>query len=139
MQELNPLALVPVGSASRNFLHVPCVDHARLQASPVKDFVQRNPIDASGLHGHRGDTATLQPVRHLLQIFGERAEAPNRFFVGIMMHSDENLPRTDIDSCRAWLLYRPVAKAQSFLSFSRHADLSFVIRGSQAAKNEVLF
>jgi hypothetical protein len=52
------------------------------------------------------------------------------------MHSDENLPCTNIDSCRAGLLYRPVAKAQSFISISLsgHADLSFVIRGSQAAK-----
>jgi hypothetical protein len=70
----------------------------------------------------------------LLKIFGERTEAPDRFFVGVVMQGDENLPRTNIDSCRAGLFYRPVAKTQSSISLPGHADLSFVIRGSQAAK-----
>jgi hypothetical protein len=135
VQELNPLALVPVSSASRNVLPVPCVDHAGLQSSPVEDFVQSDPIDAGGLHGYRGDPATLQPVRHPLKIFSERAEASDRFLVGVVVHGHEDLPRTDIDSCRTRLFYRPVAETQASVSLSGHAALSFLISGSQGARN----
>jgi hypothetical protein len=38
MQKLNPLALMPVGAASRYVLHVARVDHAGLQTAAIQDF-----------------------------------------------------------------------------------------------------
>ena len=113
---------------------MPRVDDARLQTALIEDFIQRNPVDASGFHGHRGDTAAFQPIRHLLQIFGEGAKAADWLAIRIVVHGDENLPSADVDPGRARLFYRPVAETQAFASLLGHTDLSFLIRGSQAAQ-----
>jgi hypothetical protein len=130
VQELNPLALVPVGAAARNVLHVPGVDDAGPETSPVEDLVQRNPVNAGGFHGCGGDATALQPIRQPVEIFGERAEAAHRLIIGILRHRHENLARANIDACRTGLLDGPVTQTQAGVSFSGHVDL-FLVSGSQ--------
>ena len=64
-----------IGAAAGDVLHVPRIDDTRLQTPPVEDFEKGNPVDARRFHGHGGDSTTRQPIRHLVEIFGEGAEA----------------------------------------------------------------
>lgn len=44
---------------------------------------------------------TLQPVGHLLKVFGGRTEPADRLMVRIVMHGNKDLPGVDIDPRRA--------------------------------------
>jgi len=132
VQELDPLTLVPVGSASRNIFHMSGIDHPGLQSAPLENFEQGNPINACRLHGRGSDTTTLQPVSGLFEIFGEGAEAADRLVFGIVMHGDENLARANVYPCCAGLFHGPVSETQPLVSLSGHFYLS--VQSSQAAK-----
>ena len=62
-----PLALLHVALAAGEILGVPRVDQIDLQAARLQDLVQRNPIDARGLHRHGGHPTLHQPVRQAMQ------------------------------------------------------------------------
>ncbi len=139
MQKLNPLTLVPVSAASRNIFHMPRIDDAGLKTAAVEDVEQRNPVYAGRLHGHRGDAAAFQPIRHPLDIFRESAEAADRLVVGIIVDGNKNLPSPDVDSCRTRLFDGPVIQAQSLVSLFGHADLSFRSAAAKPRCDKVLF
>jgi hypothetical protein len=132
VQELNPLAFMPVGAAAGNILHVPGIDDARPETSLVEDFVQWNPVNAGRFHRCGSDAAALQPIGEAVKIFGESAEAAHWLVIRIVVHRHENLSGADIDSGRAGLLNGAVAQTKASVSFSGHVDL-LQVSGSQIA------
>lgn len=62
MKLLDPLAVESVGLAAGDVLDVTRVDQVNLETSFFEDFVDGNPVDAGGLHGHGVDAASVEPV-----------------------------------------------------------------------------
>src|SRR5262249_15854520 len=56
---------------------LPWLDQPDLKAAGLQQLVQRDPVDASRFHGHRGDAALLQPVGDGKQVAGIGPEAAN--------------------------------------------------------------
>jgi hypothetical protein len=65
-----------------------------------EDVVERNPVDSGGFHGHCGDTATHQPLGHLLQVGRKCWENSYRVFIAVSRHGNKDLPCADVDTCR---------------------------------------
>ena len=75
VQPLNPLAIEHVGLGSaRGVLRLPWIDQINLEAAPLEQLEQRNPVNAGRFHSHAGDAALLQPVGQQLQVRGAGAE-----------------------------------------------------------------
>ena len=99
MQELQPLAFLPVGPPSRHILHVSRVYQTRSDPMSFEYIVERNPIDSGGFHRHSSDSTTHQPSGHFLQIRREGREYPHRILIPVPRHGHEDFPRTDVDTC----------------------------------------
>jgi hypothetical protein len=67
---------------------VPRVHQVHLKAARVQDLVQRNPIDAGGLHGDGRDPTVLEPVGEAMEIGGEAVKSSHRCGVAIGPHGD---------------------------------------------------
>ncbi len=85
-QLLQPLAILYVALTARNVLHLTRVHQPNLQATLFEYLIHRDPIDASGLEGHRVDTTGEQPVGHGVQVVGHRTELAYRVFRRIPWH-----------------------------------------------------
>jgi len=94
---LDPLAIDEVRLAAGNILHVTGVDEQHVEAARLEDLVERNPVDAGGLHRHRLDAACLEPVGEALEVVGQTREAPNRPLVAVLWHSDPVSRGADVD------------------------------------------
>ena len=53
VQLQQPLTLLHIALATRKILGVPCIHEIDLKAMFFQNFVERDPIDSSRLHGHR--------------------------------------------------------------------------------------
>jgi len=63
------------------------VDQFDFQSSLDQDFVDRNPINAGGLHGHGLYPAGLQPIGQGMQIRGESQEGSDVRFGPVLRHT----------------------------------------------------
>ena len=95
---LDPLAVEDIGLATGNILDVTGVDQEYLKAALVEDFVDGNPIDASGLHSHGVDAAGLEPISQGMQGTGVGLEAPDGLCATAFGHSDIDFGRTDVET-----------------------------------------
>ena len=68
MQLHQPLALLHVAFASRQILRLSRIHQIHFETSLLQDVEYRDPVDASGLHGHGPNPALLQPIGHRLQL-----------------------------------------------------------------------
>src|ERR1017187_598808 len=98
MQELQPLAFMPVRPPSRHIFHVSGVYQTRRDPVALQYVVERNPIDSCGFHGYRGDATTNQPSGHLLQIRREGWENPHGILIPVRRHSDEDFSRANVNT-----------------------------------------
>ena len=101
MQVLNPLALMKVRAFARHILHVSWIHQTRLNAVFFQHVVDGNPVDSCRFHRHGGDAAALQPFRHFAQVAGESIVPADAMIVPVRRHGDKDLPRSDVDACRA--------------------------------------
>jgi hypothetical protein len=95
---LDPLAVENVGLATWDILDMAGVDQENLKTALVEDFVDRDPIDAGGLHGHGVDAAGLEPISQVMQGTGIGLEAPDGLCATAFGHSDIDLGRTDVET-----------------------------------------
>ena len=100
VQLLQPLAVEHVALSARHVLDMPCVDQPHLQSSALQDLKDRDPVNARGLHGHRGHATLKQPIRHAVQIVGEAAELPHRLLAAALRHSDKVAAAAHVDARR---------------------------------------
>jgi hypothetical protein len=78
VQLLQPLAVGDIAFAARQILHVAGVDQFDLQAPPLQDLKERDPIDAGGLHDHRVDALFEEPIGQAVQVTGKGAKLAHR-------------------------------------------------------------
>src|SRR5215471_17587236 len=65
-----------------------CVHQIDLETTLFQDLVERNPIDASRLHGYRLHPTTLQPVGHTVQISGKTFKSAYGLWVSVRSHGN---------------------------------------------------
>src|ERR1035438_2673935 len=116
MQELQPLAFMPVRPPSRHIFHVSGVYQTRRDPVALQYVVERNPIDSCGFHGYRGDATTNQPSGHLLQIRREGWENPHGILIPVRRHSDEDFSRANVDTSGIRMKKGTVVQLHPFLS-----------------------
>jgi hypothetical protein len=97
VQLLQPLTIENVGLAARNVLHVLCVHQVDVEPTKLEDVVERNPVNAGGLHCYGIDATGRQPVGERVKIIGKRREPANRPRVAVRRHGDPMFVRTDVD------------------------------------------
>src|SRR3984957_14332338 len=78
-----PLAFLHVRLAPRKIVGVTRVHQKHLQAVLFQNVINGEPVNTSGLHGHRLDTARFQPRRHALQIRCPASKLPRTGCVSI--------------------------------------------------------
>jgi hypothetical protein len=71
MQLLEPPAVARVALPARDVPDVKGIDEQDLQAAGLQDLVDRDPVDARGLHGDGLDAAIDQPAGQSVQPVGE--------------------------------------------------------------------
>jgi hypothetical protein len=89
-----------VGLASGQILRVPGVDQVHLQTAGIEDLVERDPIDAGGLHGDGGDATLLKPVREAMEISRKTVKPADRIRIAIGPDSDVVRVVADVDARR---------------------------------------
>ncbi len=92
---------------------MPCIDEIHGKTACFENLVGGIQY-ARRFHCHRIHAAANQPVRQLLQVFGETFKLPDRLIVTIRRHRHNMTCRTDVDSrrirvrqfqCRSLALY----------------------------------
>ena len=79
---------------------MPCIDEIHVKPTRFENLVERYPVHARRFHCHRIHAAAHQPVRQLLQVFGETFKLPDRFIVTIRRHRHKMACRSDVNSRR---------------------------------------
>jgi hypothetical protein len=74
------------------------VDQFDLQTPLNQDFVDRDPIDAGGLHRHGFNPAGLEPIGQDMQISGEGQEGPDVRFGPVLRHTGPDFSRAHIQA-----------------------------------------
>lgn len=62
MELLQPLRVVDVCLAARNVLRVSRVNEQNFESAALKNLVDRDPVDAGGLHRDRSDAQAVEPI-----------------------------------------------------------------------------
>ena len=110
------------GPLDSPFIPQPLLDSNRSSSLTIRgsllleDLIERNPIDAGRFHGHRSHTARHEPIRQLVEIFGEGWKHPHRMLVAPRWNRYEHFSCTDIDTGCVGLSDRPVSSTHSLLS-----------------------
>jgi len=113
VQLLQPLAVQPVGLASAgHVLRVPGVHEAGLQTVVLQHLVQRDPVHARRLHGHRAYAALQQPRRDRFQFHRVSAEAAHPLPVVLARNADPHLrgPHINAGCIRVDHLEQPILR-----------------------------
>ena len=95
---LQPLAILDVGLAAGKVFDVVGVDQADVQSVGFQDLGDRDPVDAGGFHGDRGDAAGDQPAGEGVEVLGEAEEASDRVGITIGGNGHEELLGADVDA-----------------------------------------
>ena len=100
MQLLQPLAVEHVGLAPWDVSDPAGIDQQHFEAPLHQQLVERNPVDAGGLHRYRLDLTPLEPVGQSAQISAEGPEAAHvlPFAIAARRHSSPVLLRSDVNS-----------------------------------------
>src|SRR5467141_978552 len=98
MQILKPLTIEDVGLATGNVMHMLSIDQMDFDAARFQDLKQRYPVDAGRFHRHRVHTASLKPVRQLVQILGESRKRSYRVGIPIGRYADKDFCRSNINT-----------------------------------------
>ena len=94
----DPLAVQDVALAPRDLLRHPRRHQHHLEAGPVQDLVDRDPVHRGRLHRHLLHPAGRQPCRHLLQVRREGIERPHRFLAPVGIDRDVVRVLADVDT-----------------------------------------
>jgi len=106
-------------------LHMTGIDQADLESASFQDLEQRNPVNASGFHCDRADSAGREPVGQSVQIWSKRGETSDRLRVAIFWHGHVHFGRAHIDAGSIGLHDAEGRIGWIELgSFSRHSHLS---------------
>src|SRR3990172_8555907 len=98
MELLEPLAVDEIALAARDAPHMASVHEDPLEAPLLEDLVERDPVDAGGLHGDRLDSAGGEPVGELMQVGGEGAEASHGLRIAVGGDGDPVHLRSHVDA-----------------------------------------
>ena len=100
MQLPDPLAIDDIALATRYAFDVTCVDEQDFEVTLLEDLEERDPVDASRLHGDGVDAADVEPVDERVEVRGEALELAHRLIVAILGHGNPVAGRAYIDACR---------------------------------------
>src|SRR5882762_10551636 len=106
MQILKPLTIEDVGLATGNVMHMLSIDQMDFDAARFQDLKQRYPVDAGRFHRHRVHTASLKPVRQLVQILSESRKRSYRVGIPIGRYADKDFCRSNINTAGVRSHYR---------------------------------
>jgi hypothetical protein len=98
VEVLQPLAVLHVGLAPREVFAVARVDEHHLKPGGFEDLVERDPVNASGLHGDGGDAALDEPIAQGEQVLGEGGEGADGVGAGAGRHGHINFPGAHVDA-----------------------------------------
>src|SRR5262245_7909576 len=93
----DPLTVADIALAAWDVLDVPSVHEYRLQTARFQDLVDRDPVDAGGFHGDRGNATGNEPVGEALQVAREGLERTYRIGVAIGGYGHVVLSRPAVD------------------------------------------
>jgi len=71
MELLQPLTVQYVALSARHILDMTGIHQVHIEPMALKDFKNRYPVHAGGLHGNRGNAAGNQPFSQMLKVSGE--------------------------------------------------------------------
>jgi len=79
---------------------MPGVDQPHLQPPALQNLKNRDPVNARGLHGHRGHATRQQPIGHDVQLVGEAGKLPHRLLAAALGHRDEMASAANVNAGR---------------------------------------
>src|SRR5260370_24622803 len=139
MQILNPLAVRHVTFAARNIRCVLRIYKKYLEATRLKNLIERNPIYAGRLHRHCLHPALLQPAGQFVQVAGKRPERSHRIRVTLCRDCDKDLFSAYIHARRIRMhhLQHPATRLSFTLALPGHLSLPLLgpaARGYESSK-----
>ena len=75
VEQHQPFSIRLIRLLLRDILHFPGIAQLNIEAVLLELEEQWYPVDASGLHRHGIDTASLQPIADFIQVTGKASEA----------------------------------------------------------------
>src|SRR3954451_2053702 len=107
MQPLNPLAVVDVAlGATVDLGYGPSIDQKDLEAAPLEELIEGDPVDAGGLHGDGIDAPGGEPIGERLEIGGEGVEAADGLGIAVGRDGDPMDTVVDVDAGGPGILHR---------------------------------
>jgi hypothetical protein len=98
-----------------------CIHQADLEAASLQDLKQRNPVHARRFHGHRLDSAAVEPIGEGVEVLRERRKAPHLVRIAGRGHCHKYFRRSDIDASGVWMNHqRSWRRPRPALAFSGH-------------------
>jgi hypothetical protein len=109
MNPLQPLCIADVRLASGHVLGITRIDEEHRKAAGIKEFEDRNPVDAGRFHDDRLDAAFGEPIHQPMQISREGTEAAHGFGRAIRPYGSHVHGRPDVDRRRVRVNHRHLA------------------------------